>query len=133
MTGRAAACASRWSSSSSRWWGSTERAMASASAQPGRIGSGVTVRASSSEASTDLVVGTQHRRGDRAGGQVDHTGQLGPARHPVIQQHHDVERGGVDLHQLARAAGGELAERDARDGWPATGGSGPSRSCAGPR
>ena len=57
MTGRAAACASRWSSSSSRRQGSTEQAMLSASAQPGRIGSGVTVRASSKAASTDLVVG----------------------------------------------------------------------------
>jgi hypothetical protein len=35
--------------------------------QPGPMCSGVTVRATSSEASNDLVVGPQHRGGDRAG------------------------------------------------------------------
>jgi hypothetical protein len=45
MTGRAAACSRRASMSSSRWQGNAERDIASASAQPGRIGSGVTVRA----------------------------------------------------------------------------------------
>jgi hypothetical protein len=57
MTGRAAACSSRASMSSSRCQGSADRDIASASAQPGRIGSGVTVRASSTLASTDLVAG----------------------------------------------------------------------------
>jgi hypothetical protein len=57
ITGRAAAACSCWSSLSRRVWGRTERAMPSASAQPGCIGSGVTVRASSNEASTDFVVG----------------------------------------------------------------------------
>ncbi len=57
ITGRAAACSSRWSTASIRRWGSTDRDIRSASAQPGRIGSGVRVRASSSAASTDLVVG----------------------------------------------------------------------------
>ena len=57
MTGRAAACSIRASISSSLRQGSAERDIASASAQPGRIGSGVTVRASSTLASTDLVVG----------------------------------------------------------------------------
>ncbi|GGN99118.1 hypothetical protein GCM10010112_92620 [Actinoplanes lobatus] len=57
MTGRAAACCSRSSSVSRCRCGSTDRDIRNASGQPGRIGSGVTVRASSSEASTDLVVG----------------------------------------------------------------------------
>jgi hypothetical protein len=39
------------------WCGSTERVSRSASAQPGRIGSGVSDRASSNDASTALVVG----------------------------------------------------------------------------
>jgi hypothetical protein len=57
ITGRAAACSSRSSRLSSRRCGSTDRDIRSASTHPGRIGSGVTVRASSTEASTDLVVG----------------------------------------------------------------------------
>ena len=39
------------------WTGSTERVSRSASAQPGRIGSGVSARASSSDASTASVDG----------------------------------------------------------------------------
>jgi hypothetical protein len=57
ITGRAAACASRWSRLSIRRCGNTECDIASACGQPGRIGSGVTVRASSNDASTDFVVG----------------------------------------------------------------------------
>ena len=57
MTGRAAACSRRASMSSSRRNGNAERDNAKAWAQPGRIGSGVTVRASNTLASTDLVVG----------------------------------------------------------------------------
>jgi hypothetical protein len=57
MTGLAAAWARRSSSDSRCWCGSTERVMARACDQPGRIGSGMTVRASSRLASTDLVVG----------------------------------------------------------------------------
>ncbi len=57
ITGRAAACSSRWSMTASRRCGSTDRDMRSASAQPGRIGSGVSARASSSAASTALVDG----------------------------------------------------------------------------
>ena len=57
ITGRAAACSSRWSIPVSLRCGSTERDIRSASAQPGRIGSGVSARASSSAASTALVDG----------------------------------------------------------------------------
>jgi hypothetical protein len=56
-TGRAAACCIRASMSSSRSNGSADRDIASACDQPGRIGSGVTVWASNTLASTDLVVG----------------------------------------------------------------------------
>ncbi len=55
ITGRAAASASRRSMSVSRRCGSTDRDMRSASAQPGRIGSGVIARASSSAASAALA------------------------------------------------------------------------------
>jgi hypothetical protein len=57
ITGRAAAQASRSSIATSRSCGSTEQAMRNASGQPGRIGSGVSALASSSEASTAFVVG----------------------------------------------------------------------------
>ncbi|MET7427245.1 hypothetical protein [Dactylosporangium sp. NPDC005555] len=57
ITGRAAACSSRASMSTSRWCGSTEAAIRSASLQPGRIGSAVTARASNTDASTALVDG----------------------------------------------------------------------------
>ena len=57
ITGRAAACSSRSSISVSRRCGSTERDIRRASAHPGRIGSGVSARASSTAASTALVVG----------------------------------------------------------------------------
>jgi hypothetical protein len=39
----------------SRWCGSTDRDIRSASTQPGRIGSGVTAQASNNAASTALV------------------------------------------------------------------------------
>jgi len=57
MTGRAAACSRRSSMPSSRRNGSADSAIAMACGQPGRIGSGVTVRASSTLASGALVVG----------------------------------------------------------------------------
>ncbi|WP_317985959.1 hypothetical protein [Streptomyces sp. 5-10] len=57
ITGRAAACSRRSSRDSSLRCGKTDRDIFSASTQPGLIGSGVRARASSSEASTDLVVG----------------------------------------------------------------------------
>ena len=57
MTGRAAACSSRSSMPSSRRNGSADSDIRMACGQPGRIGSGVTVRASSTLASTDFVVG----------------------------------------------------------------------------
>ena len=43
-----------------------------------------------------------HRRGNRPGRHVDHPGQIHPAGNPVIEQDQHVQRGGVDLHQLAR-------------------------------
>lgn len=57
ITGRAAACCSRASISTSRWCGNTDTAIRSASLQPGRIGSAVTDRASNTDASTALVDG----------------------------------------------------------------------------
>jgi hypothetical protein len=56
-TGRAAASASRSSISARRRWGSTDRDMRSASAQPGRIGSGVRHRARSKAASAPFADG----------------------------------------------------------------------------
>ena len=47
ITGRAAACSNRSSTSVNRRYGSTDRDIRSASTQPGCIGSGVSVRASS--------------------------------------------------------------------------------------
>ena len=55
ITGFAAAISIRASASSSRACGSREADMRSAPAQPGRIGSGTSIRASSSAASTALV------------------------------------------------------------------------------
>jgi hypothetical protein len=57
ITGFAAACASRSSMEHNRAQGSTEAAIVSACVQPGRIGSGVSARASSTLASTLRVVG----------------------------------------------------------------------------
>jgi hypothetical protein len=57
ITGLAAACSSRSSILDSRANGSTDRDIASACVHPGRIGSGVSVRASNTLASTDFVVG----------------------------------------------------------------------------
>jgi hypothetical protein len=55
ITGRAATVCIRASMSSSRACGSRDADIRSAAAQPGRIGSGVSARASSSAASTALV------------------------------------------------------------------------------
>ena len=114
MTGRAAACSSRASMSSSRCQGSAERDIASASAQPGRIGSGVTVRASSTLASTDLVVGRS-----TAAVTVLVATSIMPVRstrpaNPVVQAHQHIQRGGVHLHHLARRPRVRLAERPVR-------------------
>ncbi len=57
ITGRAAACSSRSSMLSSRRNGRADSDIRMACGQPGLIGSGVTVRASSTLASTDFVVG----------------------------------------------------------------------------
>ena len=55
ITGRAAAASIRSSIAASLACGSTDADIASASAQPGRIGSGTSIRASSSAASTAFV------------------------------------------------------------------------------
>ena len=44
----------------------------------------------------------QHRRADRARGNVDRDGEIRPDRNAVGGQHHDVDRGRVDLDLLAR-------------------------------
>ncbi|MEU3391284.1 hypothetical protein [Streptomyces albidoflavus] len=55
MTGLAAACSSRVSTAISRSCGTIESAMASVWLQPGRIGSGTSILASSTAASTPFV------------------------------------------------------------------------------
>lgn len=57
ITGLAAACSSRSSKPSSRRCGSADLDIRSASDQPGRISSGVTLRARRAEASAAFVVG----------------------------------------------------------------------------
>lgn len=91
--------------------GSTERDMRSASAQPGRIGSGVRQRARSSDASTDLVVGRSAAAGMlRVATSII---QVGSARSTVPYVEHDpyVERGGVDQQPLTRPRRGDGPER----------------------
>ena len=124
ITGRAAACASRSSIAISMPVRQHRAGMRSASAQPGRIGSGVNARASSSAASTALVVGPQHRRGDRAGRQVDHPGQLDPVDRPsssTTRTSSGVES--ICIHSPGRAAvtvpngpSGRLGQRPAGAG-----------------
>jgi hypothetical protein len=48
--------------------------------------------------------GAQHRGAHHPGGDVDHPGHLDPARDAVVQQHQDVQRGGVDLDTSPGAA-----------------------------
>ena len=72
--------------------------------------------------------GAQHRGGHRPGCHVDHPGQLHPSRHPVVQQHHDVQGRGVDLHQLARRRRVSLREHPLRPARQAPAGDrGPGR------
>ena len=69
-----------------------------------------------------------HRRGHRPGRHVDHPGQLHPAGNLVIEQDQHVQRGGVDLHQLARRRRVSLGELPLRPACqPAAGGRRPGR------
>ena len=62
----------------------------------------------------DLRRGPQHRRGHHPGRDIDHGGQLDSSRDAVIQQHQHVQRGGVDLHHLARCRRGQRPEHALR-------------------
>ncbi|OKI49323.1 hypothetical protein AMK17_38440 [Streptomyces sp. CB00072] len=57
ITGRAAACSSRSSKASSRRYGRADRDIPSACGQPGRMVSGVMLRARRAETSAAFVVG----------------------------------------------------------------------------
>lgn len=91
---------------------SADRDMARVCDQPGRTGSGVTVRASSTLASTDLVVG-------RSTAAVTvlvvatsiHAGHVDSADHSIVQADQHVQRSGVDLHHLPGRPRVRLAER----------------------
>ena len=114
MTGRAAACSRRWSMLSIRRNGRADADIRMACGQPGRIGSGVTVRASSTLASTDFVVG----RSTAAVTVLVATSMI-PVRstrpvNPAVQADQDVQRGGVDLHQVTGRCRGHLPERPLR-------------------
>ena len=86
----------------SRRCGSTDRDIARACAQPGRIGSGVRVRASRMLASTDFVVGRSTAAGTvRVATSITPVSSTRP-RCAVVEQDQHVQRGGVDLHQLTR-------------------------------
>ena len=94
--------------------------MRSAAAQPGRIGSGTSIAGQQQRRVDRLGADRpQHRRADGAGGDVDRDRQLGAAGDAVVQQHHHVQRGGVDLHLLARPGGERRGERPVRPVRPA--------------
>ena len=115
ITGLAAASSIRVSMSTSRACGSRDADIRSAAAQPGRIGSGTSIRASSSAASTALVP-----TGRSTAAQIVRVatstaiGQVRAHRHPVVQQHHHVQRRRVDLHLLARPGGERRGEHAGR-------------------
>ena len=66
--------------------------------------------ASSTLASTDLVVG-RSRRGHRPGRDVDDPGEVHPVRDSVIKADQDVQRCRVDLHQVTGCGHRHLPER----------------------
>jgi hypothetical protein len=57
----------------------------------------------------------QDRGAERPGPDVDRGDQLGPAGHPVVHDGHDVQRGAVHEHLLARPGGADRGERPV---WP---------------
>ena len=65
-----------------------------------------------------------------AGRDVDRAGQLRPAGHPVVQHHQHIQRRGVDLHRSRPAPTRPPARTARQGGQPATGGCGPTRTCA---
>ena len=75
--------------------------------------------------------GAQHRGGHHPGGDVDHAGQLDPAGNAVVQQHQHVQRGGVDLHDLARRRRRQRPEHALRPPGQRPAGRCRARSCAG--
>ncbi len=131
ITGRAAACSSRWSKASIRRWGSTDRDIASASAQPGRIGSGVRVRASSSAASTDLSRVAPLLPGS-SGSPNQPCRSARPARarpSPAVPARPAWWSRSAPAHQAGRRPARRTGRRA---GWPASVGCGPTRWYAGP-
>ena len=115
ITGRAAASSIRASMSSSRACGSRERRhpQRRRPARPHRLGH---QHPGQQQRRVDRLGADrpQHRRADRAGRDVHRDRQVRPHRHPVIQQHHHVDRGGVDLHLLTRPGGERRGEQPCR-------------------
>ena len=109
--------------SSSRACGSRDADIRSAAAQPGRIGSGTSIRASSSAASTAFVP-TGRSTAAQIVRVATSTAIVRSARTgtPVVQQHHHVDRGGVDLHLLTRAGRERRGERPRPAGSRSAGG-----------
>ena len=113
-TGRAAACSRRSSDVQQPRVRQHRADIRSASAQPGRIGSGVTLRASSSAASTAFVVGRSTAAVIvRVAMSTMPVSSTVPAT-PSSRTDQHVQRGRVDLHHLARPGGRALAERRLR-------------------
>ena len=131
ITGRAAACSSRSSTSVSRRCGSTERDIRRASDQPGRIGSGVSARASSTAASTALVVGRSTAAGMlRVARSMI---QVSSARSTMPLSSTTRTSIGVESICIHSPGGPRSPTRTAPPAAsPATAGSWPSRTCAAP-
>ncbi|MFG2721437.1 hypothetical protein ACGFW5_24550 [Streptomyces sp. NPDC048416] len=83
ITGFAAACSIRASTPSNRRCGIREAAIRNEPDQPGRIGSGTSIRASSGKASTAFVpTGRSTAAQIRAGGDIDRDRQISPRGTP---------------------------------------------------
>lgn len=55
--------------------------------------------------------GPEYRRCQRPGRDVDHSGQFDLADDSVVDADHDIQRSGVDLHELARSRHRQLSEQ----------------------
>lgn len=106
MTGLAAAFSNRASTAISRWCGRIESAIARVWLQPGRIGSGTSILASSTAASTPFVPAGLSRAAQIVRVVTSTAIVSSRAGHdPVVQHHHHVQPCGVDPHDLPRAGG----------------------------
>ena len=130
ITGRAAADSSRASMSLSLRCGSAEADVASAFAQPDRIGSGVTVRASGALASADLAPRLQHR-GSPSSRVATSTIPVSSARPSMPSSRRTITSSGVE--SISMASPGALTciwLNGPSGGRPATAGFSLTRSCA---